>query len=176
MKKLLYIVPLFALIVACGKMENKAPLTEADMVEAEESDGLSGFVWEEAVGNMEMGNEAVPGWEAMATEKLKDYFDLLLLEQKHPEFREDIRVQLERLLENDTLFIDHGSFTSIENIRQKGGIEQISDSVQHVQFYFVKVDGQSRSVDSITARIRAKEIQLDNEARTSFKFTFLKNH
>jgi len=163
MKKFIYIYSLF-FIVACAKQgKNEAPV-EQDMKEYEIGNENSAFV--------DISEEFT--YQHLTKQKLQDYFDLLVLQQEHPEFETTIALQLQEL-SNDTLkFSNVLHKISIENVQQIGATIKISDSIQKIRLLFDMVAEGSKKIDSITAIVSTKMVYLDQKEVISTKVVFEK--
>jgi len=165
MKRSIYITMLSLLTLSCAKNAKEASMGDGEYLETE------------AVGTSEI--KAVKGIEfsslQLAEAKLNEYFELILLRQKHPEFGEDISAQIKNLSKQDLSLADSATVRSIENIRQKGEIAEVSDSLQKIQFYFDLVTENGTHVDSIVAVIRSQKVMVEQQHVIATKVTFEKN-
>jgi len=116
--------------------------------------------------------KAKESYENLAISKLKNYFDLIRLQNEHPEFREDILIQLQDLTKDGDASYNYSDIDSIQNIQQKGTTIQVNDSIQRLKLYFEKVQGSQVIPDSITAIITTKTITLDNQTVKATKVKF----
>ncbi len=161
MRKMLYIIVCAWLITSCANRKTEADTS--DMVLAEES-GLYELEGNETLVNF--------NYEDLATEKLQDYLDLYVLNKKHPEFELDITARLKNLSEKALEIPENEVLMELRNIRAKDEVEKISDSIQHIAFYFDKVTNQNTITDSIIAVIKTEEVMLDGNKMKSTKVTF----
>lgn len=111
----------------------------------------------------------------LAEVKLQDYFELLVLRQKHPEFKEEIRSQIQSLSEPNLTIPDSLDIISVENLRQAGTVLQLGDSLQKIKFYFNVITENGIREDSITAVLRAQKVTVEQQEVMSTKVTFEKN-
>jgi len=165
MKKFIYIAATSFLLFACANSNKEPSRSDIDFSETE------------VMGNNNMDLEETASMTStdLATSKLRDYFELLLLEQKHPEFKEDIQSQIRNLTESDFNTPDSLSIISIENITHQGAIEQFGDSLQKIKFYFNLNTENGVQQDSITAILRTHKVMVDSEEVTATKVTFEKD-
>lgn len=161
MKKLIYIIYILIFISCKNNEVNK--VSESPALEMEDDTEIYEFVT----------SSEVTKYQTLSTQKLQDYFDLIKLKEKHPEFKEDILLQL-RMLSNDTIPNYIGNF-SIENIHQSGKVEIVSDSVQKIKLVYDVVSESYKGVDSIFAVITYKTIQLEGKQTISNKVMFSKH-
>ncbi|WP_299225128.1 hypothetical protein [uncultured Psychroserpens sp.] len=110
--------------------------------------------------------------QTIATHKLEEYFDLLKLKENHPNFKDDILLQLNALSKDRLLDYNIAKILSIENIEQIGEIKKVSDSVEKLQLKFNIVLENETITDSILAIITSRPIILDGEEIISNKITF----
>jgi len=165
MKKFIYITLASFLLFACANSNKESSRSDLDFSETE------------VMGNNNMDLEETASMTStdLATSKLRDYFEMLLLEQKHPEFKEDIQSQIRNLTESDFNISDSLPIISIENIRQEGVVEQFGDSLQKIKFYFNLITENGSQADSITALVRTQKIKVDSQEVTATKVTFEKD-
>ncbi|MEM7087464.1 MAG: hypothetical protein AAF489_14855 [Bacteroidota bacterium] len=165
MKRLVHIVVVSFLLFSCANSNKEASMSGADLSEAEVSESNP----------IDLSETTLMTNTDLAKAKLQDYFDLLILQQKHPEFKEDIRAQIRSLSESDLNISDSLSIISIENLRHTGPIERYGDSLQKIRFYFNLVSDNGRLEDSITAVLRTQKITLEQKEVTATKVTFERN-
>ncbi|MCF6348758.1 MAG: hypothetical protein L3J20_10735 [Flavobacteriaceae bacterium] len=163
MKRLLYIFVVL-LITSCAKSRKEVPIESVEMDKTE-------TVLESAA--IEDAKEMFT-YQHLTEQKLQDYYDLLVLQQQHPEFVEDITTQLHELSNDSIIISDLIQKVNIENVQQIGEIQQISDSIQKIKLRFDIIANNSVKKDSITAIIKTKKISLDNEELISTKVVFTK--
>lgn len=161
MKKLIYIIYILIFISCKDNVANKS--FESPILEVE--DDVEEFQYSI--------NSGVNTYQNLSIQKLQDYFDLIKLQEKHPEFKDDILLQI-RMISNDTIPNYIGNF-SIENIHQSGKVEIVSDSVQKIKLVYDVVSESYKGVDSIFAVIIFKAIQLEGVETISNKVMFSKH-
>ncbi len=113
-------------------------------------------------------------FETLASQKLQEYFDLIRLLKLHPEFKEDILLQLHNFSPDNSEQENYLDADSIYNIRQVDKAIIISDSVQKLKLYFDTTSANNIKKDSFYAVITTKEIMLDNLSTLSTKMKFQK--
>ena len=165
MKILVYIF-VALLILSCANNKNEAPAMKTDEVKQNE------FILENAVALEDASNTFI--YKELAAQKLQDYFDLLVLQKHHPEFKEDIHNQLQKLLTDSIAIPNIAQKVIIKNVQQISDIQHISDSVQKVVIRFDITFNHTIKTDSIVAIIKTKKINLDNKEVISTKISFLK--
>ena len=165
MKKLIYITVASLLLSSCANNAKEASTSDMDFSETEVHGN----------NNIDLEETAVFARIDLAEAKLQDYFELLVLQQKHPEFKEDIRSQIRNLSESDANIPDSLNIISIENLRQAGAIQQFSDSVQKIKFYFNLITENGARADSITAVLRTQKVTVEQQEVTATKVTFERN-
>jgi len=164
MKKFIYIAVLSFLVYSCANSNNESSVSDIDFSEAEVLGN----------NNMELVPSAITASTDLAEARLKDFFELLSLEQKHPEFKEDIRSQIQNLSETPLNISDSISIVSIENLRQHGEIIRYGDSIQKLKFYFNLTTKNGVRKDSITAILRTQKVMVEQQEVTATKVTFEK--
>jgi hypothetical protein len=109
----------------------------------------------------------------LSKEKLQEMYDLVTLKQSHPEFEETIISQLKNYT-SDSLINFKKTESIIKNVKIKGGIIQLSDSVQKMKLHYDVVSGSSIHSDSIWAEVTTSTLVIDGQTKTSnkIKFTF----
>lgn len=164
MKRFLYIYVAFFMMSCANERKNEAPIEGINMEKTETM--LESTAFEDA-------KEAFI-FQHLTEQKLQDYFDLLVLQQQHPEFIEDIRVQLHELSEDSIIISYFPHKVDIKNVQQIGETQIVSDSIQRIKLRFDIITNNSVKKDSITAIIKTKKITLDNEELSSTKVVFTK--
>lgn len=95
--------------------------------------------------------------------KFKELYDLNLLKKKFPEFKNDIDRRIQNFTFNHEVNFEFQDSIRISNIRQKGGLIKISDSVQMAKVVFDLTSQNSTKTDSVFAFITKKEAIIDSE-------------
>lgn len=163
MKKFIYILFCFLWISCANETKNKSENTQFDLEDIS--------IDEE---NYSLDLSPI-SYENLATQKLIDYFDLLRLKQEHPEFENDIILQLQGFSTDSLSIVQYEKIDSIKNIRQVGAVLKASDSIQKMRLYFDIVSGDKIKSDSILATISTKSVMIDDEMISTNKVTFRKN-
>lgn len=165
MKKFIYIVVASFLMFSCANSNKEASISDVEFSE------------NEVVGNNNKDLEEAATFTntQLAEVKLQDYFELLVLRQKHPEFKEEIRSQIQSLSEPNLTIPDSLDIISVENLRQAGTVLQLGDSLQKIKFYFNVITENGIREDSITAVLRAQKVTVEQQEVMSTKVTFEKN-
>lgn len=109
----------------------------------------------------------------MAQQKLQDYFDLLVLQNTHPEFKNTITKQLEDYAATKQHYITDTTPVFIKNVTYIKTPKLISDSVTQFHLKFDKVSKHNIVVDSIIAQITTKIIVIDYDSVKTNKIKFL---
>lgn len=111
----------------------------------------------------------------LSIQKLSEYFELIQLQQQHPEFDDDIQLQISGLIKDSTILKAYPEPFSITNIEPADSIIKLSDSLHSVTLYFDVLSNNKTSKDSIVALITTKTILLDAQEVVSTKVTFQKD-
>ena len=109
--------------------------------------------------------------DKLIKQKLTDYFELIKLKQKHPEFKDDIILQLKSKLKYSSKPNIEVTYDSIENIREVTS-ENISDSIKKVKLYYDVLLEDTRYTDSIAAYLVSKSIIIAGDKKITTKITF----
>ena len=160
MKKLIYVI--FILIFISCKNNDVNKVFENSVLVEEDSEVF------EYSNNLESNK-----YQLLSTQKLEDYFDLIKLKEKYPEFKNDVFLQL-RSLSNDSILKEYKGDFSIEDINQKGDTQRVSDSTQKIKLSYKVISESYTLTDSIYAIITSKIIQLDGIETVSNKIVFSK--
>ena len=165
MKKFIYIFVASFLTFSCANSNKEASVSDIEFSE------------NEVVGNSnkDLGEATTFTNSQLAEVKLQDYFELLTLSQKHPEFKEEIRSQIQSLSESNLTISESLDIISVENLRQAGAVLQLGDSLQKIKFYFNVITENGVREDSITAVLRAQKVTIEQQEIMSTKVTFEKN-
>lgn len=164
MKNLLYITSILLLLSSCANNNKEASVSDVDFTEAEVI-GNDNMKWKES---------SITAASDLAEAKLKDFFDLLLLEQKHPEFKEDIRSQILNFSETELNISDSLPIISIQYKGHNGTIIRYGDSLQKLKLYFNLTTQNGVQEDSITAVLRTQKVMVEQQEVTATKVTFEK--
>ena len=166
MRKLVYIF-IALLLISCANNKKEVPTEAIESVDMEKTE----TVFESAA--LEDKKEAF-SYQYLTEQKLQDYYDLLVLQQQHPEFKEDITAQLQELSNDVTAIPDSTQKITIKNVQQMGATLKISDSVQKIRLLFDIVTESTNKRDSITAIVSTKKVYLDQQEVISTKVVFEK--
>ena len=166
--KMLTYLSLLLLVISCAKNKNEAPIENEKAVEIDQIETVL-----ESTATSEDVRETFE-YQQLTTQKLQDYFDLLVLQRQHPEFKEDITTQLKELSKDSIKISETVQQITITNVQQIGAVKHLSDSLQKIVMRFDMISGNAVKSDSITALISTKKIHLDNREVTATKVLFSK--
>lgn len=110
--------------------------------------------------------------EELASQKLKEYFEVLQLQKKYVAFHDGEQKQISQFSKELLMEIDPLITTSIENIYQIKEVEKISDSVQKLQLEYSIITGGNKKTDSVYALITSKNIKIEGVTTRSIKIRF----
>lgn len=110
-------------------------------------------------------------YEELAAQKLQEMYDLISLKDKHPEFAKTIKSQLKDYT-NDSISISNSTDILIKNIKLKGEIVKVSDSVQKMKLFYDIISNNNTMQDSIWAIITINEIAFEGKKIKSKKIKF----
>ncbi|WP_422105805.1 hypothetical protein [Winogradskyella sp.] len=111
----------------------------------------------------------------LINQKLQDFYDLVALQNEHPEFMEEVSQQLKNFTNDSISNFKTSDFTVIKNVQQIGKTMIINDSIQRIKLSYDKVINNSKRRDTIYAIITKKIITIDNETLMSHKVQFSKD-
>ena len=158
MKRLIYAYLLFFL-VACSN--NKVPLNDEAF---------------ENVPELFDEKEEAFAYQTILEQKLQDYFDLLVLKDNFPEFREGVSSQLQKVA-NDSILIQRNlGKVSIENLEQVGSLVVISDAEKRMTLSFDMMTNETVKRDTITAIIKTDVMYIDSMETVATKILFVRNN
>lgn len=162
MKKLEYIL-IFVFFVTLGScMNNKEAKQEsATSIMAEEIDDMDSH----QIKNVNFS------LTTLAEQKLQEYYDLSLLQKQHPEFENDIKLQLTKLADAP-LNLPH----TVKEVHIKNTIEidyqKMTDSTSKLRLRYEITSEQGSTFDTISVIIKTKTITVNNVTITTNKLTF----
>ncbi|WP_299115471.1 hypothetical protein [uncultured Winogradskyella sp.] len=110
----------------------------------------------------------------LISQKLQDFYDLVALQNEHPEFNNEVIKQLKNYTNDSINNFIAKDFTIIKNIKRLGNIIIVNDSVQRIKLSYDKVSNSTKKTDTIYAIITNKKVKLDNETLISNKIQFSK--
>jgi len=113
-------------------------------------------------------------YQELSTIKLQELYDLLTLKHEHPEFKESIESQLKNYT-NDIMINSNKSESLIKNIKLKGDLIKVSDSVQKMKLYYDIVSNSLIQKDSIWAEVTTNHININGKKIESKKIKFTTN-
>jgi hypothetical protein len=111
----------------------------------------------------------------LVNQKLQEFYDLLALQNHHPEFTGVVAEQLKNYTKDSVSNFKTDKVVIIKNIRQLGYVIAINDTTQKIKLTYTKMVKNIKTVDTIYALIFNKTILIDNEPLTSSKVRFSKN-
>jgi len=180
MKKIIYIYALF-LCFACA---DKASNTEAIPTEAENEhavdnydfNGKTLFKFDEKSANFQYDTHTnIFLLKNTITQKLQEFYDLQLLLQQYPEFKEEISSQLDRFGAVQKILPDHVTAIKIKEIEFIGMLTQLNDSTFSQKLLFSKALNTTQvKKDSIAVIIHLSRVNLDDKENINTLFTFTK--
>jgi len=110
--------------------------------------------------------------ESLLEKKFKEFYDLNILLNKYPDFKESIENRIKNFISNSETIFELNDSVSVKNIRQEGLLTTISDSVQLTKIYYDLVSENSTEKDSVFAFITKKRVMIDDEEVFSTKVKF----
>ncbi|MEX0275270.1 MAG: hypothetical protein AB3N16_12925 [Flavobacteriaceae bacterium] len=159
----LFLIAVLCVIGSCGHENNYKVKEPAVVFEAE-------------VHTPDVNKEKeVFGYQVMATQKLQDYFDLALLKENFPDFKDNIDTQLNKLINDTTSIPEEMTKVHIKNVQQIGKDLVISDSIKMIRLSFDIVSNGLIRKDTITAEVSTRRISIGDENVIGTKMRFLRD-
>jgi len=152
------VVAVILLMVACAQ-----PKRENDMMKSEVATEAAAMDAKEDF-----------QYQNISKQKLQDLYDLLVLQQNHPEFKKDIANQLQDISEDSIHISNKMNTISVENVSILEPIRQLSDSTQSLKIDFDVNSNLGVTKDSITVIITTNKIIIDEQELKSTKIRFKK--
>lgn len=109
--------------------------------------------------------------EKLGSQKIIEYFDLIKLKQKHPEFESDINTQLQSF--TDTSNLNYPDGFTISNIKQIGETNVISDSITNFKLGYDVISETKSFKDSLLVEIKSKVVYIKDKREVSQKVRFI---
>lgn len=159
MKKIVFVLVLLS--IACSKNKGGAKFDNEMMVE-------------EAADYAIAAEESTFDYNQLSIQKFSEYIDLIKLKEAHPEFNDDVFIQLRSFAKDTTFDLNYDSGFSVENIKSVGAVEKVSDSVDKIKLTYKIISETHTVTDSVFAHITSKTIVLDGQEMTSNKVKFSK--
>ncbi|BAO74838.1 hypothetical protein WPG_0608 [Winogradskyella sp. PG-2] len=120
--------------------------------------------------------EIAPSFNApLVSQKLQDFYDLLALQNQHPEFTNEVVKQLKSYTNDNINSFKVNEAIIINNIKQLGEMIRVNDSTQKIKLEYSKMVNNLITVDTIYAILTTKAIMIDNETLVSNKVHFSKD-
>lgn len=163
MKKLVSIL-CTVFLIGCANVSEEKQFATSDMTEREAT---------EEVAPLEV-EEAFP-FATVTEQKLQEYFDLLVLKNKHPELKETIVAQLKQLTTDSITFPKGQDAVDVKNLSPLGPLVKINDTLQEQSFQYTIASKSILKTDTLTVQISSKPIQIDGIETLTTKVVFRKN-
>ena len=113
--------------------------------------------------------------QSFISQKLQDFYDLLALQNKHPEFKEDVALQLKNYTKDSLNIYAVKDVISIDNIKLIAAPIEIDTNTTKVHIQFSLKSNTKTSTERLFAYITKKETIIDGEVFTSSKVIFSKD-
>ena len=113
--------------------------------------------------------------QAFISQKLQDFYDLLALQSKHPEFKDDVALQLKDYTKDSLNIYKNEDVVSINNIKLMSQSIRLDENTIKIQIQFDVKSNFKKTTDSIYAYITKKETVIDGESFISSKVIFSKD-
>jgi hypothetical protein len=127
---------------------------------------------EEVIANYEVENIIN---KPLINQKLQDFYDLIALQNQHPEFNNEVMEQLKNYTNDSIINYTTDKVVIIKNLQQIGETSIINNSTQKIKLRYTKVSENIEITDTIYAIITSKPIMINNESLVSNKVRFSMN-
>lgn len=162
MKKLACIhIALF--FISCANVSEENSVPTSDIAESETIETAATTI-----------EEAFP-YATITEQKLQDYFDLVALKNKHPEFAETISQQLVRLTKDSMVVMEGQHSVDIKNLRPIGNMFTLNDTLQQQKFEYNIASRTLLKTDTLTVNIITKTMEIEGKEVRATKVIFTKN-
>lgn len=111
-------------------------------------------------------------FESLIEEKFKEFYDLNVLLRDYPNFKEDIETRINNFTTGTRKIFEINDSIKILNIRQKGPLVQVSDSLEMTNVLFDVITESRIKTDSVVAFITKKKLKIDGKEVVSKKVKF----
>lgn len=158
---------LLSILLSACAMDNKSVKSSNETIEMATSD-------EEIISTETFDDKASIN-TPLINQKLQDFYDLIALQNQHPEFTDEVKAQLKNYTNDTITNFETENIVIIENLKPIENFIQINDSTQKIKLKYTKVMNNIKLVDTIYAIITNKKILIENETLISNKVHFSKN-
>ena len=108
-------------------------------------------------------------YKNMTTEKLQEFLDLIALQNKHPEFSEEIKSQLKNYTKDSLSNYKTIEDVLIKNIELQGAIIKLNDTIEKMKITFDLISKNDIKQDSIWAEVTTHVVELNGKQMQSRK-------
>ena len=120
--------------------------------------------------------EVTPSFNTpLINQKLQDFYDLIALQNQHPEFTDEVAEQLKNYTNDSLSNFKTKNVAIIENVTHIGKVIYLNDSTMKIKLTYYKVIEKSKTADTIFAIITNKSVKIDGKQLVSKKVHFSKN-
>ena len=162
MRKLIYI---FTLLIIYGCSNNETKSTDSNFIlDVEEELEMTPKALRTSVSTFTQLD--------MTKDKLQEYYDLSLLKQQHPEFENDISLQIELLSKIEAELPKTARTVTIEQLNLIDAPKVLSDSVTKIRFQFRYSVDANTLIDTLSAQIITRLIQIEGKTSEARSISF----
>lgn len=158
---------LLSLLLSACAMDNKSVKSSNETIEMTTSA-------EEMISSESIDDKSAIN-TPLINQKLQDFYDLIALQNQHPEFTNEVKAQLKTFTKDSIAHFKTENTVIIKNLKPIGTVIQINDSTQKIKMTYNKVVNNAKIADTIYAIITNKKILIDNETLVSNKVHFSKD-
>ena len=156
MRKILSLIILIFLIYSCSRSKEMKPVNYSYKKES---------VIEKPVIITEQFK-----YQIITKQKLQEYYDLLVLQKKHPEFKNDILAQLQKISSINKKLKDTNSI-KINNL-ELISTNKTSETERRIKISFDVISNNKIKKDTTIVLIKTKKVIIDNRELVSNKIRF----
>jgi len=109
-------------------------------------------------------------YQIITKQKLQEYYDLLVLQKKHPEFKNDILAQLQKISSINKKLKDTNSI-KINNL-ELISTNKTSETERRIKISFDVISNNKIKKDTTIVLIKTKKVIIDNRELVSNKIRF----
>lgn len=109
-------------------------------------------------------------YQIITKQKLQEYYDLLVLQKKHPEFKDDILAQLQKISSINKKLKDTNSI-KINNL-ELISTNKTSETERRIKISFDVISNNKIKKDTTIVLIKTKKVIIDNRELVSNKIRF----
>ncbi|MFD2916397.1 hypothetical protein [Psychroserpens luteus] len=158
MKKTLYILLLFSFMTCKNNEAMKMESTDMEVMSVKDENDF---------------DRVMLSSEAISIKKLEEYMNLIQLKQEHPEFEDDIILQLRNFTLDSLAALNYPKGFTISDVKIKGKPRPLTNTQELLSLKFTVISPSKTFKDSIGVMIKSEPIELDGKTQISREILFL---